>query len=128
MPLASCSVEARDVSQHPAMRGTAPTMENDLNQNVGSVKAEKPRSSVVIALLKAGTTMVLVHMCLALSVVEACARDCCPCLVWGAGEPELNPEDRKKKEKEEGHTEQRAWSGQPPGGGRDICGSAGCSL
>lgn len=65
-------------------------------------------------------------MCLALSVVEACARDYCPCLVWGSGEPELNPEDRKKEE--EGHTEQRAWNGQPPGRGRDLCGSAGCSL
>lgn len=54
VPLASGSVEARDVSQHPAMRGTAPTMENDLNRNVSSVKAEKPRSSVVIALFKAG--------------------------------------------------------------------------
>lgn len=54
MPLASGSVEARDVSQHPAMRATAPTTETDLNRNVSRVKAEKPRSSVVIALLKAG--------------------------------------------------------------------------
>lgn len=54
VPLASGSVEARDVSQHPAMRGTAPSVENDLNRNVSSVKAEKPRSSVVIALFKAG--------------------------------------------------------------------------
>lgn len=48
VPLASGSVEARD---HPAMCRTAPATENDLNRNV---KAEKPRSSVVIALLKAG--------------------------------------------------------------------------
>lgn len=55
MPLAFCSVEARDAFQHPTMRGTAPTTKNDLNQNVSSVKVEKPRYSVIIAVVKTGT-------------------------------------------------------------------------
>lgn len=62
-------------------------------------------------------------MCLALSVVEACARDYCPCLVWGSGEPELSPEDRK----EEGGILSR---GHGMGNRLEVAGtsgSAGCS-
>lgn len=63
MPPTSCRVEASDTFQRPTMHETDPTTRNDLTQNVSSVKAEKPRLSVIIAILKTAVIFLVVFLC-----------------------------------------------------------------